>query len=406
MKGAADMTDTDAPADVSADAPADFSTDVPADLYADRPAAALNRRARWGNGRLEDLLGVEYPIVQGPFGGGLSTVRLAAAVSQAGGLGSFGAHHLHPDDITALVAGLRAATDRPFAVNLWVPLHGEPRSMPRGAELRAAVDRIRPFYDELGLDADALTADIHLPDYDSQVAALLAARPPAVSFVMGVPSPGVVAEARRLGIRTVGTATTVAEAIAVEKAGLDAVVASGSDAGGHRGAFLRPVGESLVGTFALIPQVADAVSIPVVAAGGIADGRGITAALALGADGVQIGTAFLGTEESGASAVHRAALHSDASRTTVLTRLFSGRTARGIPNRLIHELAYAEGEVPLYPVQNALMQPLRRAAAELGSADYVSLWAGQAAPLARPGTAQACFQALVTHTDELLHRTP
>ena len=183
--------------------------------------------------------------------------------------------------------------------------------------------------------------------------------------------------------------------MAVAAAGLDVVVASGSDAGGHRGAFLRPVGESLVGTFSLVPQVVDAVDIPVVAAGGIADRRGVAAALALGADAVQIGTGFLATAESGAGAAHRAALGSKDAEVTVLTRVFPGRPARGIPNALVRELAWAEDEVPPYPVQNALMQPLRRAAAAAGDADHLNLWAGQAAPLTRPRSAAEYLASLV-----------
>jgi nitronate monooxygenase len=220
---------------------------------------------------------------------------------------------------------------------------------------------------------------------------------------MGIPPDWVLTEARQRGIATIGTATTVDEAIELETAGLDAVVASGSDAGGHRGAFLRPVRESLVGTFALVPQVVDAVSIPVIAAGGIADGRGVAAALTLGADAVQIGTGFLATDESGASAVHKHALHTPAARTTVLTRLFSGRPARGIPNRLVRELEPLEDEVPPYPIQNALMLPIRRAAGEQGLADYINLWAGQAASLTKTGSARDYLQALVAETERALH---
>ncbi len=356
----------------------------------------------WALGRLEEMLSLDYPIVQGPFGGGLSTVQLAATVSNAGGLGSFGAHIVNPDDITSLVAQLKAATSRTFAVNLWVPQPGE-TDRPSEADLARHIDRIRPYLARLGLPDPAATYPFG-PDFEAQALTLLAAQPPAVSFVMGIPPEWVLAEARRRGIATIGTATTVDEAVALEEAGLDAVVASGSDAGGHRGAFLRPIRESLVGTFALIPQVADAVSIPVIAAGGIADGRGIAAALTLGADGVQIGTGFLATEESGASSLHKQALHSPAARTTVLTRLFSGRHARAIPNRLVRELESLEDEVPSYPVQNALMLPVRRAAAEQGLADYINLWAGQAASLTRAGSALDYFQALVVDTVRALDR--
>jgi nitronate monooxygenase len=330
-------------------------------------------------------------------------VELAAAVANAGGLGSFGAHILSPDDVATVVAQLKAATSRTFAVNLWVPQPGEV-DRPSEADLARHVDRIRPYLAKLGLpDPEAATYPFG-PDFEAQAQALLAAQPPAVSFVMGIPPEWVLSEARQRGIATIGTATTVDEAVALQEAGVDAVVASGTDAGGHRGAFLRPIRESLVGTFALTPQVADAVTIPVIAAGGIADGRGITAALTLGADGVQIGTGFLGTEESGARSVHKQMLHSPAARTTVLTRLFSGRHARGIPNRLVRELESLEDEVPPYPIQNALMLPVRRAAAEQGLADYINLWAGQAASLTKSGSALEYFQALVAETDRAFDR--
>ncbi|TDC65946.1 2-nitropropane dioxygenase [Micromonospora sp. KC207] len=343
--------------------------------------------------RLTRLLGTELPIIQGPFGGGLSSVALAAAVSGAGGLGSFGAHHLDPDAITALVAELKAALpgNRPFNVNLWVPHPQESTLRPTPADF----ERLGPLYDRLGVPAP--TSYTPPPTFDDQMNALLAAHPPVISLVMGTPSAAVVAEARRRGIVMIGTATTVDEAVAVEAAGLDAVVASGSDAGGHRGAFLRPVAESLVGTFSLVPQVVDAVDIPVIAAGGIADHRGVTAALALGAEGVQIGTGFLATTQSGASPVHKAALTSPDARITVLTRLFSGRHARAIINPLIRELTAEEANVPEYPVQNALMQPLRRAAAARDDPRYVNLWAGQAAPLSRPVTAQEYLATLATN---------
>jgi nitronate monooxygenase len=341
--------------------------------------------------RLTRLLGIEHPIVQGPFGGGMSAVALAAAVSAAGGLGSFGANHLPPDGITALVGELRSAVPSglPFNVNLWVPHPGEQDLRPSAAD----IDRLRPLYERLDLPVPEGYSPP--PLFDDQIDALLAAEPPVISFVMGVPSARVVGEARRRGIVTLGTATTVDEAIALEESGVDAVIASGSDAGGHRGAFLRPVTESLVGTFSLVPQVVDAVRIPVLAAGGIADRRGVTAALALGADGVQIGTGFLATAESAASPVHRAALAGPEARTTVLTRLFSGRHARAIINPLIREMAAAEESVPAYPVQNTLMRPLRAAGAARNNATFVNLWAGQAAPLSRPIPAADYLKSLL-----------
>jgi nitronate monooxygenase len=329
--------------------------------------------------RLTSLLGIEHGIVQGPFGGGLSSVPLAAAVSAAGGIGSFGANHLTPDAITALVSELRAAVPDglPFNVNLWVPHPGEQDLRPTAAD----VERLRPFYERLDLEAPDGYAPP--PLFDDQIDALLAAAPPVISFVMGVPPARIIEETRRRGIVTLGTATTVDEALALEAGGIDVVIASGSDAGGHRGAFLRPVTESLVGTFSLVPQVTDAVGVPVLAAGGIADRRGVTAARALGADGVQIGTGFLATTESGTSAAHKAALAGPDARTTVLTRIFSGRHARAILNPLIRDMAAAEDLVPPYPVQNTLMRPLRAAAASRNDPAHINLWAGQAAALSR-----------------------
>lgn len=354
-------------------------------------------------GRLGELLGIELPIIQGPFGGGLSSVELAVAVSEGGGLGSYGAHILLPEEIGDLVARLKAGTDRPFAVNLWVPLDGESELQPSETDLASHVARLRPYYEELGVPAPTAADVAAWPDFDAQVDALLAAAPPVISLVMGLPPRRLVEEARRLGIALIGTATTVDEAIALEASGVDAIVASGSDAGGHRGAFLRPVRESLVGTFSLVPQVADAVTVPVVAAGGIADGRGVTAALALGADAVQIGTGFLACQESGASAVHKKTLGTPGARTTVLTRLFSGRTARGIPNSFVRDMAAHEDHVPPYPVQNALMQPIRRAAGTQGRPEYVNLWAGQSAALAQESpTAGSYLADLVDEADGLL----
>ncbi|WP_159941669.1 MULTISPECIES: nitronate monooxygenase family protein [unclassified Nocardiopsis] len=350
-------------------------------------------------GALRRLLGIRHPVVQGPFGGGLSTVALAAAVSNGGGLGSYGAHLLSPEEITALVGRLRSVTDRPFAVNLWVPQPGEERA--GGVRADGHADRLAPYYAEFGLPAPGGRAPEREWAFEDQVDALLADPPPVASVVMGPPPGRLVTGLHRAGGLLLGTATTVDEARALEEAGCDAVVASGSDAGGHRGSFLAPVRESLVGTFSLVPQVVDAVTVPVVAAGGVADGRGVAAAFALGADGVQVGTGFLRTRESGAVDAHRRALAAESARTTVLTRLFSGRPARGIANDLVRSLADAEDRVPPYPIQNALMAPLRARAAELGRADRLNLWAGQAALLAGEGPAAEYLARLVAEAEEV-----
>ncbi|BCW18026.1 oxidoreductase [Arthrobacter sp. NtRootA9] len=331
---------------------------------------------------LQDLLGIEAPVVLGPFGG-VSSVALTAAVSDGGGLGSYGLYGYDGGAIRKTAADLRAATAKPFALNLWVPTGSEATDLPE-AEFDSYVRVLQPYFEELGIPLPEMPAR-YMPDYGEQVEATLEAAPAVVSFVFGVPAPEVVEEAHRRGIRVAGTATTVDEAVALEAGGVDAVVASGMESGGHRVSFLRPAEESLVGTFALVPQVADTVSIPVIAAGGIADRRGFAAATALGAAGVQVGTAFLATRESAAAPAYRDLLHSPAAGTTVLTRALSGRLARGIPNRVTAELA-APAIAP-FPVQNWLTGRFRPQAAAAGNTDLMSLWAGQAARLVRHHTA-------------------
>ena len=358
--------------------------------------AAPSPLTSWPRTRLAQLLGVRHPIVQGPFGGGLSTVRLAAAVSDAGGLGSFGAHQLDPDEIGALVADLRAATAAPFAVNLWVSTHDAPEEWMTGRRYAGFARRLGPVYAAAGVAAPA-RPDRFAATFEEQAAALLAAEPPVASFVFGVPDAAVVRECRERGIVTIGTATTPDEAVALDAAGLDAVVASGFEAGGHRTAFLAEAEDSLYGTLPLTRIAATEVRAPVVAAGGIADAPGIVAALALGAEGVQMGTAFLATDESGASPEHREVLFSPAARRTALTRAYTGRLARGVPNRLSEELVGAGATAP-YPYQRHLLAPAARAARAAGRTDVVSLWAGQGAPLLRHRGAAELVRGLVQGT--------
>jgi nitronate monooxygenase len=342
-------------------------------------------------GRLTGLLGIDAPVVLGPFGG-VSSVQLTAAVSDGGGLGSYGLYGYDGAAIQKTAAELRAATAKPFALNLWVPNGTETESLPQDVFDRYA-RILKPYFDEVGIPLPQMPAR-YMPDYGEQVEATLEARPAVVSFVFGVPATGVVEEAHRRGIKVVGTATTVAEAVALEAGGVDAVVASGMESGGHRVSFLKPAEESLIGTFALVPQVADAVSIPVIAAGGIADRRGFAAALALGAAGVQVGTAFLATLESAAVPAYRDVLHSPAAAHTVLTRALSGRLARGIPNRIIAELEDA-GTIAPFPVQNWLTGRFRPEAAKKENTALMSLWAGQSAPLIRHHTAAEVLAELL-----------
>lgn len=355
----------------------------------------------WQQTEVSRRLGLAAPIIQGPFGGGLSSAALVAAVGEAGGLGSFGVHHLGADGIRAVAQDIRSRTNRPFALNLWIPLDDSDDPQLSDAAFEQGAERMRPYFEELGVPLPPRPARF-MPRYQEQIKALLDVRPAVFSFVFGIPSAEVLGRCRELDIVTLGAATTPDEAIALESAGVDMIVATGLEAGGHRVSFLRPAEESLTGTFALIPQVADAVNIPVIAAGGIADGRGIAAALSLGAQGVQIGTAFLACQESGTSDLHRAKLFSPDAKHTALTRAFSGRLARGIRNRFMDELAAQQNDLPQYPVQNWFTGQLKPAGAAQGRADLISLWSGQAAPLLRHRDAAGLMAGLVEETGDVL----
>lgn len=358
----------------------------------------------WPDTRVTRLLALDRPIIQGPFGGGLSSVALAAAVADAGGLGSFGAHHLEPAAIRELGERLHAATRRTFALNLWVSSHDLPESEMTRERFEAAVARLEPLYQDVGAAAPVYP-ERFAPPFEAQAEAVLEARPGAFSVVFGVPDERVLAAFKDAGIVTLGTATTPDEAVALDEAGIDIVVASGNEAGGHRGAFLAPVEESLVGTLPLVRIAAEEVRAPVVAAGGIADARGIAAALALGAEGVQIGTAFLATDESGTTPEHKALLLGGGARRTVLTRAFSGRLARGVPSRLAEWLTLERAIEP-YPYQGYLLAPAVAAARAQGRTDIVPLWSGQATPLLEHRSAAGLFAALVEETDGLLAGSP
>lgn len=331
--------------------------------------------------RLTGLLGIDHPIVLGPFGG-LSSVELTAAVSELGGLGSFALYGYDAGRIAEAAAAIRAATSRPFNLNVWLPLTDAATDAPLApGAYEASVDALRPFFDEVGIAVPTEPPVQYLPSFAEQWEAVLEARPAVASFVFGVPPADVVEGARARGIRLVGTATSVDEAVALEEAGVDAIVATGLEAGGHRVSFLRQPEQSLIGSISLIPQVVDAVTVPVIAAGGIADRRGVAAALALGAAGVQVGTAFLRTRQSATTDAHRAEIPATAAHETVLTRAMSGRLARGKRNRVIREIE-ATGVIAPFPVQNWLTGKFRAEALRQGRGDLQSLWMGQSASLA------------------------
>ena len=356
----------------------------------------------WNQTRVSSLLGVEYPIIQGPLGG-FSSQRLTAAVSNFGALGSFGAHSMEPQAIRDVIAEIRSLTDKPFAINLWVSMEDEGAQTLDEAAFRRAASSLAPFIERVGGAQPSFTPYKPMR-FEDQARAVLEVKPPVFSFITGIPPKEILDEARKQKIVIMGTATTPDEAVALEQAGVDIVVASGFEAGGHRGSFLGSAEDSLTGTMSLVPQTVDAISIPVVAAGGIADARGIAAAFALGAEGVQMGTVFLACEESGAHPVHREAILSGRAAHTALTRGFTGRLARGIHNELMQEMNRPGTEILPYPLQRGLMRSLAIPAQKAGNAELLALWAGQSANLARRVGVDELLRSLVDGAAEKLNR--
>jgi nitronate monooxygenase len=353
----------------------------------------------WTKNRLSSRLRLQYPIIQGPLGG-LSSQRLTAAVSNYGGLGSFGAHGLKPEAIRKVVREIKELTPKPFAMNLWVSMEDEGALTSTEDAFHRSLAPLAKHIESVG-GAKPSYRPYEQIRFEDQVQILLDEGVSAFSFIYGIPSKQILDEFRRQGVVLIGTATTVDEAIALEQTGVDVIAASGFEAGGHRGSFLQPSEDSLTGTMALVPQVVDAVRLPVVAAGGIGDARGIVAAFALGAEGVQMGTAFLVCEESGAATLHRKSLLSGQAKQTALTRGFTGRLARGIKNRLLDELNQKDIEILPYPLQRALVRDLPISAEKAGRPEFLPLWAGQSANLSRCTDVRALLDALVNEVSKI-----
>ena len=333
--------------------------------------------------------GLSIPVVLAPMGGGPSTPELVAAVSNAGGLGSLAAAYSNAERIQQDIAAIRKLTSRPFAVNLFSPQ----AQLPLNDGVNAVTEFLRPYHERLGLKAPELPQK-PIEDFDEQLDAVAKAAPPIVSFTFGLLPSKASERLKAQGTYLMGTATTVEEARQLEQAGVDAVIAQGSEAGAHRGTFAVPAEEALIGTVALIPQVVDAVRVPVIASGGIMDGRGLVAALALGASAVQMGTAFLACKEAGTNAAYREALKRERDSPTTLTRAFSGRMARGLSNEFIEKWNAAGVDHLPYPWQNAITQPMRRTAASAGQAGLLSLWAGQGLGMLRETTTEQLMKEL------------
>jgi nitronate monooxygenase len=331
--------------------------------------------------------------------GSADTPELVAAVSQAGAFGFIGAAYLTPEQILAAAADVRARTSRPFGINLFAPQ--APGKFPKDTEI--ILSRLAPYFAEVNLPAPSLPKSAGIP-FDEQLAAVLQSGAASFSFTFGKLSESAVRAVRERKMLLIGTATTVDEGMALEKSGVDAVVAQGSEAGGHRGTFTGDFVSGMVGGIALVPQMVDAVRIPVVASGGIMDGRGIVAAMALGASAAQMGTAFLLCNESGAADAYKNAIQNSHEDQTRITRAFSGRPARGIQNRFMTEVEFNldDDAILPFPDQNALTRPLRTAAAKQGRAEFLSLWAGQGVRLARRQSAAGLIARLSKEIDATL----
>ncbi|SRR5579884_426292 len=348
---------------------------------------------------LATRLGLSYPIIQAPLAGGGDTPDLVAAVSNAGALGFIGAAYLTPEKISSTAASVRDKTSRPFGINLFAPLPARDCvSIPK-----AIFTRLGPYFAELGLPlpSSAVSPSIR---FDEQLAAALETGASCFSFTFGLLPADAVERIKARKMFLIGTATTVNEALELEMSGVDAIVTQGSEAGGHRGTFAADFAQAMIGTISLVPQVVDAVRLPVIASGGIMDGRGIVAALALGSQAVQMGTAFLTCDESGVPEAYRQAILKGREDQTRVTRAFSGRPARGIVNRFMMEIDRDEASVPEFPIQNALTRPLRTAAAKQGRAEFLSLWSGQGVRLARRASAAELIERLAREIDETVNR--
>ncbi|MDM0071620.1 nitronate monooxygenase [Variovorax sp. J31P207] len=337
----------------------------------------------WRDHRILDLFGIEVPILQAPMAGA-SSHEMAIAVAKAGGLGSLPCALLNEAQVRSELAEIRAQVPAaPLSINFFCHRPPEPDLV---QELQWR-ERLRSYYLELGLDPTGPHPSSSRNPFDAAMCALVEEfRPAVVSFHFGLPALDLLSRVKATGAKVISSATTVAEARWLEGHGVDAIVAQGSEAGGHRGIFLQEEITTQLGTFALVPQVVDAVSVPVIASGGITDARGIVAAIVLGACAVQIGTAYLYTPEAKLPKLpklHRAALRSPLAETTALTNLFTGRPARGMVNRLMREVGPISTLAPSFPLAGGVLAPLRAAAEAAGSDDFMSLWAGQAAPLAK-----------------------
>ncbi len=343
-----------------------------------------------------DFLGIEHPIIQAPMAGGPSTPELVSAVSNAGALGSLGAGYLTPEQLDSEITKVKELTNKSFSVNLFVPENQESKEASDNV-----LKKLKEFSRVFGVDPTQVPEPPNF-SFDDQLSVILDNNVPVFSLTFGTPKPQLIQSLQDNGKIIIGTATCVEEGFMLRQAGCNAVVAQGSEAGGHRGSFESTVGTPMIGGLTLIPQLVSNVNIPIIASGGIMDGRGIAAAIALGASAVQMGTAFLSCKEASLPKPWLDSLNNSKDTSTVLTKTFTGKYARGINNRFIEEMSSLEAETASYPLQNYLTRQIRNAAKEKGDSEYMSMWAGQGAALSRKTNAKELVDTLILEAYETI----
>ncbi|CAN7399104.1 NAD(P)H-dependent flavin oxidoreductase [Rossellomorea sp. LjRoot5] len=353
----------------------------------------------WFQNEVTKSLCTKYPIIQAGMAGGVTTPALVASVSNSGGLGTIGAGYMSVTDLNESIKQVKKQTNLPFGVNCFIPEAPEYSE----EQLNHMQKLLKPFKEELNLFNEGQFA-LKQIDLERQIETIIKERVPVCSFTFGIPPKEIMKELKKEGIKVIGTATTVEEALINQESGVDLIVAQGSEAGGHRGTFIGTYDESMIGTFSLIPQVVDAVGVPVIAAGGVMDGRGVIAALALGAKGVQMGTAFLTNKESGAKDIHKKAILHAEETNTIITSAFSGKPARGMANSFTNIMKEYENQFLPYPVQNALTKEIRREAGNQHNSELMSLWSGQSPRLSRDVYVDELIDSLVKEVEKGLLR--
>ena len=340
---------------------------------------------------LTEKLGIEIPILLAPMAGGPTTPELVTAVSEGGGFGQFGAAYLDGDAIRHMAKTLKASSNKSFGINLFIP-EDPPFT---GEQAAAAKEAVRKYFEQFGLPVPETVTNM-MPDFEQQILSVIESGIRLCSFHLGLAPQTSISALKRAGVITVASVTSVAEGRQAEKLGIDFIIAQGGEAGGHRGTWIGKWEDSMTGTLSLVAQLTANVSTPVIAAGGIMDGRGMAAAMALGAAGVQMGTAFLSCPEAGVNQQYKKALLSAKDDTTTVTETFSGRPARGLRNRFISEMEMSDAKILPFPLQNQLTSGLRKAAAEAKNTDFMSMWCGQAAALSRGLPAAELIEMIVT----------